>query len=198
MYSLTNTDKQLLAALAAGERTATAQIYKENYHVINGWLIKNGGSSSDSADLFQEAMVVLFGKAQDEDFTLTCSIGTYLFAISKHLWYKKLQQRGRNPVVLQDNAYSDDDEGGIAWEDDINVHHEREAHYEQLNSALDKIGEPCRSLLKAYYHNDKSMQEIAADFGYTNPDNAKNQKYKCLTRLRKLFYSNVGEREGMR
>jgi len=186
--SPTNTEQQLLEALAAGGRTATEQIYQQNYHILNSWLIKNGGTSADAADIFQEAMVVLFGKAQDEGFRLTCSIGTYLFAVSKHLWYKKLQQQYKSPVFLQEDTGEDEREGGIAYEDDINVHNEREAHYEQLNNALDQIGEPCRSLLKAYYHNDKNMQEIAADFGYTNPENAKNQKYKCLTRLRKLFY----------
>lgn len=132
--------------------------------------------------------MVLFGKAQDESFRLTCSIGTYVFAVSKHLWYKKLQKQSRGPAMLQNNIGAEDDELELAYEDDINVHHEREAHYEQLNAALDQVGEPCRSLLKAFYHNDKSMQEIAADFGYTNPENAKTQKYKCLMRLRKLFY----------
>jgi len=184
-----HTEQQLLAALAAGERSATEQLYQQHYHIINGWLIKNGGSSADGADLFQEAMVVLFGKAQDNNFRLTCSIGTYLFAISKHLWYKKLQRQHREPVYLLDNTGTEEDDTGIGYEDDINVHHEREAHYEQLDTALGQIGEPCRSLLKAYYHHDKSMQEIAADFGYTNPDNAKTQKYKCLARLRKLFYT---------
>jgi hypothetical protein len=32
------------------------------------------------------------------------------------------------------------------------------------------------------------MLEIAGNFGYTNADNAKNQKYKCLMRLKKLFF----------
>jgi RNA polymerase sigma factor (sigma-70 family) len=183
-----NSEHQLLAALAAGDRTATEHIYQQNFHIVNGWLIKNGGSSADAADVFQEAMVVLFGKAEDETFRLTCSIGTYLFAISKHLWYKKLQRQSREPSFLQHDAGVEDEDLGVAYDDDINVHHEREAHYEQLNTALDQVGEPCRSLLKAFYHQDKNMQEIAADFGYTNPDNAKNQKYKCLARLRKLFY----------
>lgn len=183
-----NNGQHLLAALAAGERTATEQIYRQNFHIVNGWLIKNGASADDSADIFQEAMVVLYEKAQNEEFRLSCSVGTYLFAISKHLWYKKLQRYNRNPVVLTGESERDEDEGGHAYDDDINVHHEREMHYEQLDQALEQIGEPCRSLLKAYYHQDKSMQEIAADFGYTNPDNAKTQKYKCLTRLRKIFY----------
>jgi hypothetical protein len=43
--------------------------------------------------------------------------------------------------------------------------------------------------LEAFYIQKKSMNEIAGDFGYTNPENAKNQKYKCLIRLKKLFFS---------
>ncbi len=189
MHDPLNTEQQLLAALAEGQRGATEQIYRQNYPIVSGWLVKHGGSSNDAADLFQEAMVVLYGKAQDEEFRLTCSIGTYVFAISKHLWYKKLQRQNREPVTLLDNTGSDEEDSELFYEDDVKVHEEREAHYEQLSTALDQIGEPCRSLLKAFYHNDKSMQEIAADFGYTNPDNAKTQKYKCLSRLRKIFYA---------
>ena len=190
MQSHTNTEQQLLAALAQGEREATEQIYRQNYRIINGWLLKNGGSATDADDLFQEAMVVLFSKSQSEEFRLTCSVGTYLFAISKHLWYKKLQRKSRDPIALLDNTGNDDEENdsGIAYEEDIDAHEEREAHYNQLDEALEQIGEPCRSILKAYYHQDKSMQEIAEDFGYTNTDNAKTQKYKCLTRLKKIFH----------
>jgi RNA polymerase sigma factor (sigma-70 family) len=191
VQSHTNTEQQLLAALAQGEREATEQIYRQNYRIINGWLLKNGGSATDADDLFQEAMVVLFSKSQSEEFRLTCSVGTYLFAISKHLWYKKLQRKSRDPIALLDNTGNDDEENdsGIAYEEDIDAHEEREAHYNQLDEALEQIGEPCRSILKAYYHQDKSMQEIAADFGYTNTDNAKTQKYKCLTRLKKIFHA---------
>ena len=33
------------------------------------------------------------------------------------------------------------------------------------------------------------MNVIAQEFGYTNADNAKTQKYKCLVRLKKLFFA---------
>ena len=189
MQGPTNSEQHLLAALAAGERTVTSQLYQQHFHIVSGWLIKNGGTPTDAADLFQEAMVVLFGKAQDESFRLTCGIGTYLMAVSKNLWYKKLEKESRDPVFLKNNIGRVEDEGGIAYDDDIKRHEERETHYEQLNIALDQVGEPCRTLLKDFYHNNKSMQEIATEFGYTNPDNAKTQKYKCLVRLRKLFYN---------
>ena len=58
-----------------------------------------------------------------------------------------------------------------------------------MEKAMSGLGEPCKSLLEAFYMQKRSMQEIASGFGYTNAENAKNQKYKCLMRLKKLFFS---------
>jgi len=181
VYETLDTELQTLDALAKGSRQATEQVYRQHSKIVIGWIVQNGGEASDAEDVFQEAMVVLFEKAQAAEFRLTCKIGTYLFAVSKHLWYKKIKQNQRV-------SFNTEPEENIAYEEDITGHEERELHYEQLNWALDKLGEPCRSLLKAFYQSEKSMQQIAADFGYTNADNAKTQKYKCLNRLRKLFY----------
>lgn len=182
-----HTEQELLTELAAGKRSATEHIYRQHYSTITKWIQGNGGSEDDASDIYQEAMVILYEKSQNVDFRLTCKIGTYLFAISKNLWYKKIDQYQKMPVRLPDTA-GQDDKMDWASDDDISAHHERELYYAQLNVALDKLGEPCSSLLKAFYHKDKSMQDIAADFGYTNPENAKTQKYKCLTRLRKIFF----------
>ncbi len=186
MYNAANNEENLLRGLSVGERNATEKIYNRHFHVVNSWLLKQGCSSDDAADLFQEAMVVLYEKSLNHEFRLTCNIGTYLFAISKNLWYKKLQKPQADGYRLPENM---DDEGDIhGFEDDVSAHHERENYYKKLDVALEQLGEPCRSLIQAYYHRDKSMSQIAAEFGYTNPENAKTQKYKCLTRLRKLFY----------
>lgn len=187
LYKPVDTEQHLLAEFASGKRAATEKIYDRHYKILSGWILKNGGSASDAADIFQESMVILYEKAQNEDFRLSCKLGTYLFAISKNLWYKKIEKQSKQPFSLPSNAGAD--EGfDKEYEDDINVHIEREMHYEQLNAALEQLGEPCRSLLNAFYQQDKSMMEISEEFGYTNPDNAKTQKYKCLARLRKIFY----------
>lgn len=180
MYQILQTELQTLEALALGDRQATAQVYRQHSKVVIGWIVQNGGEAADAEDIFQEAMVVLYEKAQSKEFRLSCKIGTYLFAVSKHLWYKKLHQNQRTSFT---GEHAED----LVYEEDIISHEEREIHYEQLNLALEKLGEPCSSLLKAYYQHEKSMQQIADDFGYTNADNAKTQKYKCLNRLRKLF-----------
>ena len=79
----------------------------------------------------------------------------------------------------------------IPVEEDIEDHEKKNEDFMLMEHAMDKIGEPCKSLLEAYYFQKKSMPEIADFFGYTNADNAKTQKYKCLIRLKKIFFAFI-------
>jgi RNA polymerase sigma factor (sigma-70 family) len=134
-------------------------------------------------------MITLYEKAKSDSFVLTSQIKTYIYSVCRRLWLKRLQQMGR--YVPQNEIL----EETIAVEDDIAIHEKRNADFAIMDRAMNSLGEPCKSLLESYYIHKKGMQEIAADFGYTNADNAKNQKYKCLMRLKKLFFSqyNIGE-----
>ena len=77
----------------------------------------------------------------------------------------------------------------VPVEEEIEEHEKINNDFILMEDAMNKIGEPCKSLLNAYYMSKKNMQEIASEFGYTNADNAKTQKYKCLVRLKKLFFA---------
>ena len=52
----------------------------------------------------------------------------------------------------------------------------KEKDFYNMNYALKKIGEPCKSLIEAYYFKKMDMQEIANQFKYSNADTAKNPK----------------------
>ena len=56
-----------------------------------------------------------------------------------------------------------------------------------MEACLEKLGDPCKRLLLLYYKEGLSMQQIADQLGYKNSDTAKNQKCKCIVRLRNLF-----------
>jgi RNA polymerase sigma factor (sigma-70 family) len=73
-------------------------------------------------------------------------------------------------------------------EDDLERQEEKDRQFAIMESALLQLGEPCKTIIEDYYMQSKSMQEICEKFGYTNADNAKTQKYKCLQRLKKLFF----------
>ncbi len=176
-------EKALLEGLAREDKTVIEQIYRDNYNMVQSLIVNNSGSPDDAADIFQESMIVLFEKSKNPDFELSCHLKTYIYSVSRRLWLKRLQQMQR--LTRQ----SEDLEPIVPVEDDLELHEKRQNEFSIMENAMGKIGEPCKSLLEAYYIQKKPMQQIATEFGYTNSDNAKTQKYKCLVRLKKLFFA---------
>ena len=176
-------DKQLLEGLALNDRLVVEAIYRDNYPMIQAFILNNNGNSDEARDIFQEAMIVIYEKAVSGSFELNCQLKTYIYSVCRRLWLKRLQQLQRFGSLLENI------EETVAVEEDIELHEKHNADFVLMETAMNKIGEPCKSLLDAYYIQKKNMQEIASEFGYTNSDNAKTQKYKCLVRLKKLFFA---------
>ena len=183
LVNTTEQEQELLRGLAQNDKNAIEAIYRENYSAIQSFIINNSGSADEARDIFQEAMVVLFEKSRQASFSLSCQIKTYLYSVCRRLWLKRLQQLSKYSTRVESL------EDTVPVEEEIDDHEKRNEDFILMENAMAKIGEPCKSLLDAYYVQKKSMQDIAADFGYTNADNAKTQKYKCLIRLKKLFFA---------
>lgn len=180
----------LLKGLARNDKKSVEEIYKHNYNLIQALIVNNSGTTDDAKDIFQEAMVVLYEKARSGSFELNCQLRTYLYSVSKRLWLKRLQQSDRFV-----NDLGDDGMANISVEDDMREHDEKDAEYEMMHESINRLGEPCKSLLEAFYFQKKSMQDIADGFGYTNSENAKTQKYKCLMRLKKIFFTQYNKKD---
>jgi RNA polymerase sigma factor (sigma-70 family) len=176
-------EKLILKGLADNDKQAIETIYRQNFAMIQSFILNNSGSQDDARDIFQEAMIVLFEKARSGSFELSSQIKTYIYSVCRRLWLKRLNQMQRYSGNL------DNIEETVPVEEEIENHEKKNADFILMETAMSKIGEPCKSLLDAYYIQKKHMQEIASDFGYTNADNAKTQKYKCLMRLKKLFFA---------
>lgn len=181
-------EQQLLKALANNDSKAAETIYKDNFNMVLAFILNNNGSYDEAKDIFQEAMITLYQKAKSGSFVLTSQLKTYIYSVCRRLWLKRLQQIGKMANGVENFET-------IPVENDIEIHERRNAELGIMERALGSLGEPCKSLLESFYIERKNMEQIALMFGYTNADNAKNQKYKCLIRLKKLFFSqyNIGE-----
>lgn len=177
-------DQRLLKELANKNKTAIETIYRLNYPIIQSFIVKNGGDSDEAKDIFQESMIVLYEKSKSDNFSLNCLLKTYIYSICRRLWLKRLHQMQRfgAPAEIQTAEI-------VTIDEEIELLEKKNMDFLMMETALMKIGEPCKSILEAYYLYKKNMQEIAEEFGYTNADNAKTQKYKCLVRLKKLFFA---------
>jgi RNA polymerase sigma factor (sigma-70 family) len=184
---LLSTDEALLIGLAEGSDRALSQLYRQHYPMVLQLILNNSGSTDDAKDIYQETLIVLFEKVSAGDFELNCQLKTFIYAVARRLWLKQLAQRGRSPLI-RTSEFEEEPAESIA--DDLADHQRRDAQFEQMGESLTKLGEPCRTLLEDFYIRHLSMQDITEKFGYTNTDNAKTQKYKCLTRLKRLFFSS--------
>ncbi len=177
------TELDLINGLARNDRKAIETLYQMNFGMVQSFIINNNGTADDARDIFQEAMILLYEKARGGNFELTSKIKTYVYSVCRRLWLKRLQQLQRfgTPVESLEEI--------VPVEEELEEQDRRNEAFGVMEKAMSHIGEPCKSLLEAYYVHKKQMQEIAESFGYTNADNAKNQKYKCLMRLKKLFFA---------
>lgn len=175
-------ENALLEGLAQNNRKAIETLYKQHYKMVQSLIVANNGTADDAKDVFQETMVVLYEKVSAGNFNLHCQLKTYVYSVSRRLWLRRLQQQSRYLLTDTENDY-------VAVEEDAEEHERRDQEFTMMEKAIGTIGEPCKSLLEAFYIHKRGMQEIATAFGYTNADNAKNQKYKCLVRLKKLFFN---------
>ncbi len=177
------TDDQFIDGLRNGNNEILSALYKKYYNIVLKFIVNNSGTEEAAQDIYQETVIVLYENAQKPQFSLNCQLQTYIYSVAKRLWLKQLKKNGKTFL------FKEDDENELAdVTGDVAEHSEKEKNLDKMNKSLLELGEPCATLIKDYYLSKLNMDEIAEKFGYTNADNAKNQKYKCLQRLKKYFF----------
>lgn len=177
-------DQQLMRGIAKSSTSALTYIYRAYFPMVLQLIINNSGDEEDAKDIFQEAIIVLYDKVKDGNFELSSKLKTFIYAVCKRMWLKRLNQQGRLNVNIHREL-----EETIAVEEDLEDYQDKERQFLLMEQSLAVLGEPCQTIIQDFYLHNLSMQEICEKFGYTNADNAKTQKYKCLQRLKKLFFS---------
>lgn len=169
----------ILTDLKTENNFAFGKLYQDNFHKILKLVQHNSGNQADAEDLFQDAMVVLVEKLRNDNFQLTASINTYVYAICKNLWSKKL--RDKNFELSVETMHSFD------FLNSINDAIEEEKSYtEKLEGYMTKITEHCNGLIEDIFFKGKDISEIQKDYGYSSIHNAQNQKHKCVEQIRKV------------
>ena len=176
------TDSEVILGILNNSDIVLKRLYLAYFPMALQLVINNNGNEDDAKDIYQEAIIVLYNKVKTGDFELSSKLKTYIYSVCRRLWLKRLSQKNKYGGDIRDfQEY-------LPVEDDTEKNNDRDVQYNKMGSALGLLGEPCKAIIEDFYVHNKSMQEICDNFGYTNADNAKTQKYKCLQRLKKLFF----------
>ncbi len=175
-------DSEIILGILNDSKEILNRLYSTYFPMVLQLVLNNNGNEDDAKDVFQESVIVLYNKVKTGNFELNSKLKTFIYSVCRRLWLKRLNAQSKTVRNIED--FSD----FIPVEDDLERHEEKDRQFAIMESALLQLGEPCKTIIEDYYMQNKSMQEICEKFGYTNADNAKTQKYKCLQRLKKLFF----------
>lgn len=141
---------------------------------VSRYIRANHGTADDAQDIFQDALVILYKKVQSPGFTLTVSLSTYLHAVVKNCWWQELRRRKKMPPG--------DVPAEIAEETAT-----EETGFQLATTAFSLLGAKCKELLMLFYHQQKSLKEIARALAFSDERVAKNQKYRCLQKAKENY-----------
>jgi RNA polymerase sigma factor (sigma-70 family) len=177
------TDSQFIDGLKTNSNEVLTALYKKYYSIVLKFIVSNNGTQEEAQDVYQETIIIVYENVRKVGFELNCQLQTYIYAIAKRLWLKQLKQNGKTFLFRENEEHELAD-----VTNDINDYLKTENDILKINKSMQLLGEPCNTILTDFYILKLNMDEIAEKFGYTNSDNAKTQKYKCLQRLKKFFF----------
>lgn len=172
--------EELIQGIKENQRGVITVLYIEVFPKVKSYILQNSGDEDQAKDIYQEAFLVVWQKVKNGDFlpqNATAMQG-FLFQVAKNKWldwlrssrFKKESSIDSLPMEVSEEAEMDGQEENLL----------------RLEQGFRKLGESCRDLLKRFYYEKISLQDLAKTFGWT-PQTAKNNKYRCMETLRKLI-----------
>ncbi|MBL0125908.1 MAG: sigma-70 family RNA polymerase sigma factor [Flavobacteriales bacterium] len=162
-------------------------LYTEHRSAFVKWAQQHYQVREDEArDAFQEAVIVLYRKAQGDDLSrLECSLRTYLFAVGRNQLLSRMRVL-RKQEDLNEEFHGIPDE---AFATNGMDEQEREATTELVRQRLAELKPDDRRVLELYYLEGNDMDAVAASMGLKNRNVAKKKKHFALQRLIALVRS---------
>lgn len=176
-------DQTVIENIRQGDPTAVSLVYAAYQSDFVKWVRRYAQcDDEDAIEYFQASVIILYDNVQQGKLLqLQSALKTYLFGVAKKLIWQSNRSQARKQKVYAEYFLMEQVQQTTA-----DAEKEQERDLDLVSHCFDLLGEPCHRLLDLFYYRQKKMEEIADLMGYKNPETAKNQKYKCMERLRKM------------
>ena len=179
-------DTTLYEGLKNNEQSAFEYLYKNNYPAVRQLVFQYKGSDDDAKDIFQEGMIALWNNIRSGSYQLRPDVkmSTYLIQICKLRWMDRMKKASSRYELRQESYQEPAQEAEVEmdW-----INREEQSEFQQQ---FGRLGDRCQNLLKRFYFMKQSLQEIA-DFLGIREASAKNEKYRCMQRLKKIVLNQA-------
>ena len=176
------TNNQLTTAFKNNDQKVMQMVYINTFPKFRSHTLKNSGNEAQAKDVFQEAFIACWRNIKEDKLTINSNVEGYLLTIAKNKWIDFLRSSDYKKTTL-----TEDFSHLKVITEDPNIETEKVAETQRirLQKAIRQLGQNCKELLRLFYFERKSMQEISQKMNLV-PASARNQKYRCMEKLRTL------------
>ncbi len=151
-------DKEIVECLRDRKSYVVTYLSERFMPMIRHMVCQMGGTGEDAKDIFQEGLMIMLEKLDNNDFVLTCKFKTFLYCVCENLWKRILEKRQAGTNFLT-RKVDNEDEKDIA---DLLDNKLYETIFKNVYESLDEVSQ---KILKLYWL-DKSPMEISKILGY--------------------------------
>jgi len=153
------TDNEIIECLRNRQSYVVHWLSDRYMPMIRLMVYQKGGSTEDARDIFQDGLIIMLEKLDDKKFNLTCKFKTFLYCVCEHLWKTILEKRQSAANYLNRRSEPESEKD---FTDMIDYQ-----MYEQIIQDVFKTLDPISKKILTLYWQEKSLQEIAGQLGYT-------------------------------
>lgn len=197
------TDKEIIQSFIDNNQHGIREVYyawRVPFEQSLSHLLPN---IEDMADAYQEAFIRLQQHILTERLTadnIQKSVLAYFKTIGRYVALEIINQRNKR----QNQPNKDEDIDAIDIKEELEFSDDPIVDYPQsstqlfdpnedmdtqereriIRSLIEQLGKPCAPLLLGHLWENKSMEILAQELGYSNADSAKSQKAKCMKKVK--------------
>lgn len=157
-----------IEAIRKGDNKGIKAIYQEFFVQAKRKIVRLGGKPEDAEDIFQEALIIIFEKIQQNTLPMITSFRTYFLGICKYLWKSNSRQKYKREITGISQAYHPDDI-------DIAEKIVEKDKHKFFQRKMDLLSKDQQEVLNLYF-DGFSMKQIAHKMGYGSAAYAKKKK----------------------
>jgi len=178
------TDKEIIAAFRTSNQRVLRLAYYDMKDKFSSFIHKCCPSLDNTfvEDIYHSSLIelqqnVLCGKLTEDN--LTSTLQTYLNAIGYNVVMNHIRKQHivfvEQPEILNSTIVNP-----------IQLIIENE-NFKIIRKVIMEMGKPCAPILIAFYWDNLKMEKIAEKLGYRNADSVKNQKARCISKLKEYL-----------
>ena len=187
------TDNEIIECLRNRQSYVVLYLSDRYLPMIRHMVTQMGGTPEDAKDIFQDGLMIMIEKIDNNEFALTCKFKTFLYCVCENLWKAMIVKQQTAANYFKRRVDPDDDYDFTEVMDDKLC----ENIFRSVFETLDPIG---KNILKLYWE-ELTPQAIADKLGYTN---GYVRKKKCETQAELIMkvkrhpdYKKIVEQENV-